>query len=92
MGIIFESKQDHLTVRDALEPGIHNDRWHVHFLGPISAPFPIFYVSPDYNYLLFGYPNRQMGWIYSLYPKLDEEKYRALLLYFKNNGYEESKI
>ena len=48
--------------------------------------------GPDYNHVLFGYPNRQLGWIYSRYPRLNEEIYRTLLLHFKNNGYEESKI
>lgn len=88
----FTRKAEHFTVHDTITPGTHNALWHVHFFGPISAPFPLLYVSPDDNYLLFGYPNRQLGWIYSRSPKIDEKSYRELLRHFEEQGYDSSRF
>lgn len=88
----FSSKQEHFTVHDTITPGTHNALWHVHFFGPISAPFPILYVSPDENYILFGYPNRQLGWIYSRSPSINEKTYQELLRHFAGEGYDPSRF
>ena len=88
----FAMKQEHFTVHDTITPGSHNALWHVHFFGPISAPFPLLYVSPDDNHLLFGEPNRELGWIYSHSPLIDEKSYRELLRHFEEQGYDSSRF
>jgi apolipoprotein D and lipocalin family protein len=84
----FATKQKHFTVHDTISPGTHHASWHVHFFGPISAPFPLLYVSPRYEYALFGYPNRQLGWIYSRQPRIEEKTYQSLLQRFAEEGYD----
>jgi apolipoprotein D and lipocalin family protein len=88
----FSSSQEHFRAHDTISAGTHNALWHVHFFGPISAPFPVLYASPDSNYLLFGYPNRRLAWIYSRFPTIDEKTYQELLRHFAAEGYETSRF
>ena len=88
----FSSGVEHFRVHDTISPSTHNALWHVHLLGPISAPFPLLYTSPDYHYLLFGYPNRKLGWIYSRSPRIDEKTYQELLRHFAAEGYDTSRF
>jgi apolipoprotein D and lipocalin family protein len=88
----FATKEEHFTVHDTITPGTNNALWHVHFFGPVSVPFPLLYVSPDENYLLFGEPNRQLGWIYSRSPLINEKTYQELLRHFGAEGYDASRF
>jgi apolipoprotein D and lipocalin family protein len=59
---------------------------------PINFAFWILYVDPDDRYVLFGYPDRSLGWIYSRSQTIDETAYQSLLERFRALGYDSSKI
>jgi apolipoprotein D and lipocalin family protein len=86
-----EAPQKHYTVHDWVEPGKHNAYWRVQF-GPISLPFLILYVDPDYRYVLFGEQNRNLGWVYSRLPDVPDADWEMLMQRFRSVGYEPSRF
>jgi hypothetical protein len=44
-------------------PETDNADWRVKPIWPVSLPFKIVYVDPDYRYVLFGEQNRSWGWL-----------------------------
>jgi apolipoprotein D and lipocalin family protein len=86
-----EAPQKHYTVHDWVEPGTHNAYWRVQF-GPISLPFLILYVDPDYRYVLFGEQNRNLGWVYSRLPDVPDADWEMLMQRFRSVGYEPSRF
>jgi apolipoprotein D and lipocalin family protein len=82
-----DAPQKHYTVRDSVKPGTRNAYWRVHF-GPISVPFLVLYVDPDYRYILFGEQNRQLGWVYSRQPDVADADFDALMERFRSLGYD----
>ena len=51
---------------------------------PIVADYWIIDLDTDYQYMAIGYPNRDMLWIMSRKPEMDETTYSALLKRLKN--------
>jgi len=73
-------------------PGTGNADWRVKPVWPLRLPFQIFYVDPDYRFVLFGEQDRQWGWIYSRERTISEADFAALLDRFKALGYDTSKF
>jgi apolipoprotein D and lipocalin family protein len=88
----FMNPLKHYTVHDWVEPGSNNAKWRVQVFWPINFAFWILYVDPDDRYVLFGYPDRSLGWIYSRSQTIDETAYQSLLERFRALGYDSSKI
>jgi apolipoprotein D and lipocalin family protein len=88
----FDSPQKHYTVHDWVTPGTNNAGWRVQIFWPLNFPFLILYVDPGYRYVLFGYPDRSLGWIFSRTETIDDATYAALLERFRSLGYDTTKF
>ena len=73
-----------------VQPGGGNADWRVKPIWPISLPFQIVYVDPDYRFALFGEQDRKWGWIYSRTQTLSRADYERLLEKFRELGWDTS--
>lgn len=71
-------------------PGSDNADWRVKPIWPVSLPFKIVYVDPDYRYVLFGEQNRRWGWIYSRTQTISDADYGSLMDEFHKLGWDTS--
>jgi apolipoprotein D and lipocalin family protein len=88
----FRSPLEHFEVHDWVEPGTNNAKWRVQVMWPLNFPFWVLWVDPDDQYVLFGYPDRSLGWIFARRQTIDEPTYQALLARFAALGYDPSKF
>jgi apolipoprotein D and lipocalin family protein len=87
----FGGKQRHATTTISIRPNTGAADWRVH-IGPLSLPFQVLYVDPDYRFALFGEQNRKLGWIYGRGPAPSDADYNALLGRFQALGYDTAKF
>ena len=66
--------------------------WRVQPIWPVSLPFQIVHVDPDYRFLLFGEQNREWGWIYSRSRDVSPADYASLLGEFRRLGWDTSRF
>lgn len=88
----FSAERRHYVVRDHVLPGSGGASWRVRIAWPLSLPFLVLYVDPDYRFVLFGENNRSLGWIYSRSANIEEADYRRLLQKFTELGYDASRF
>ncbi|MGV3525141.1 MAG: lipocalin family protein [Candidatus Sericytochromatia bacterium] len=61
-------------------------------LWPFVADYWLIDLGPNYEYLVVGYPSRDMLWIMSRTPTLDEDTYAAILERAKAQHYDVSRL
>jgi apolipoprotein D and lipocalin family protein len=88
----FGARERHYVVRIDVLPNRQNADWKVRLFWPVRLPFQIFYVDPQYRYVLFGEQNRNLGWVYSRTRDIAEEDYQALLTRFTALGYDSTRF
>ena len=66
--------------------------WAVQFLWPFKAPYLITDLADDYRYTVIAHPSRNLVWIMSRKPFMEETDYIMLLSHLKNQGYDVSRI
>jgi apolipoprotein D and lipocalin family protein len=71
-------------------PNSGNADWRVSPIWPLSLPFQIVYVDPDYRFVLFGEQNRKWGWVYSRTQIVSNVCYEAMLGKFHDLGWDTS--
>ncbi len=86
----FSGAKTHFIGRIEVLPGTGDADWRVKPIWPISLPFQIVYVDPDYRYVLFGEQDRKWGWIYSRTQTLSDADYAAILAKFRALGWDPS--
>ena len=84
----FSTPLKHYTVHDWVVPGTNNAYWRVQVIWPLNFAFLVLYVDPDYRFVLFGYPDRSLGWIFARTPTIDDATYTGLLERFRTLGYD----
>jgi len=57
---------------------ISNAEWRMRFFGVITFPYLIVYVSDDYRETIVAHPNRELAWIMTRSPVIDEARYLEL--------------
>ncbi len=75
-------------VPDAADPA----RWRVRFVWPFTSDYVILAVAPDYRYAMVGLPSRELLWVFSREPQLDEASYRALLEIARAQGFDPAQV
>ncbi|MBN2718530.1 MAG: lipocalin family protein [Deltaproteobacteria bacterium] len=73
-------------VKDMKYPG----ELMVHFMGPISYPYNVFYVAPDYKFAMLGSPDRRFLWILSRTLSPSKTEIEHLIKLAKANGFDDS--
>jgi apolipoprotein D and lipocalin family protein len=86
----FDRERKHYVVDIKILADGSNADWRVHPIWPFSLPFQIYYVDPQYQFVLFGEQNRKWGWIYSRTQTLSDADYQSLLARFSALGYDKS--
>lgn len=65
-----------------------NAEWRMRFFGIINAPYYILYVDADYLYTVVGHPGKEMAWIMSRSPIIEETTYQKLKEELEKRDYE----
>ena len=65
-----------------------NAEWRASPFWPLSFPYLILYVDPDYQMALIGYPDRSLGWIFSRSPAIPDATLQALYEKLQAQGYD----
>ena len=69
-----------------------NAEWRMQFLWPFKAAFLIAYLDEAYETTIIAVPSRKYVWIMARTPSIPEVKYRELVDYLKQIGYDVSKL
>lgn len=67
-------------------------RWKVRFLWPFTSDYVILAVAPDYRYAMVGLPSRDLLWIFSREPRLDDADYAQLLEEARLQGFDPAQV
>jgi apolipoprotein D and lipocalin family protein len=86
----FSGPKNHLVGRIQVLPESNNADWRVRPIWPLSLPFKVVYVDPEYRYVLFGEQDRSWGWIYSRTQTISDVEYAALMAKFRALGWDTS--
>lgn len=84
----FAAKRKHLVSHIKVLPHSNNADWRVTPFWPVSLPFQVVYVDPDYRYVLFGEQNRKWGWVYARAQTISEADYALLMGKFRDLGWD----
>ena len=55
-----------------------NAEWRMRFFGVINSAYLILYVDEAYQFTVIGHPDRELAWIMSREPQIDEARYDSL--------------
>jgi apolipoprotein D and lipocalin family protein len=69
-----------------------NAEWRVQFIWPLRMPYLVIDLDEDYQWSAIGYPSRELGWVLSRQPVLDERVYQSILSRMQAQGYDTSKF
>jgi len=72
--------------RASVKGGSGNRDWTLWFVGVVPAKFHILEVAPDYSWALISYPERDLGWIFSRSPDMDDALYQQLIRKMRDHG------
>lgn len=65
-----------------------NNKLKVQFFWPFSGDYWILYLTPGYNQVIVGSPDRKYLWILSRTRKITKQKYKQLLTIAKSDGFD----
>ena len=69
-----------------------NAEWAVRFIWPFEAPYLVIGLSRDYQQTVIGYPSRDLVWIMSRQPDMEDSDYRKILTQLAAQGYDTKRI
>ena len=69
-----------------------NAEWRMRFFGIITSPYLILYVNDDYTRTVIGHPDRELAWIMTRSPTIDEATYTALRKELVQRNFDLSKL
>lgn len=78
--------------RATVHEGSGNRRWTTWFFRVVPTKYRILEVAPDYSWALIDYPGRDLAWIFSRTPVLDDPTYRALERRMRGHGVNTDKL
>lgn len=82
----FGHPVDTVESRASVKAGTGNRRWTVWFFGVVPTKFRILEVAPDYSWALIDYPERDLAWIFSRTPVMDDQLYETLVKKMRDYG------
>lgn len=88
----FGQPRKSLDSRATVKAGTGNHDWTTWFFGVIPTRYRILEVAPDYDWALIGYPGRDLAWVFSRTPQMDDAQYQALLERMRGHGVDTSKL
>ena len=71
---------------------VSNAIWDVQFIWPFKSPYLVIDLASDYHYTVVGYPSRDLVWIMSRKPWLNDSDYQAILSRLALQGYDITRI
>ncbi|HEY0334780.1 MAG TPA: lipocalin family protein [Stenotrophomonas sp.] len=75
----FGQPEQEKTARASVDEDSGNYDWRVWFYKVIPTKQRILEVAPDYSWVLISWPGRDLAWIFSREPDMDNELYRKLV-------------
>jgi apolipoprotein D and lipocalin family protein len=88
----FDAPEKHYQFLDTPVPGKGGGEWSVQLFWPVRVTQLTLYVAPDYRYTILGYPGKNLGWIFSREPDMDDDTYHSLLGRLDAMGYDTSRF
>lgn len=75
-----------------VKPGTGNREWTTWFFRVVPTKYRILEVAPDYSWALIDYPGRDLAWIFSRRPMMDEALYLDLRTRLRGHGVDIDKV
>ncbi len=69
-----------------------NAEWSVQFIWPISTPYLVIDLDPDYKWAVVGHPSRDLFWILARERQLPDDVYAGILQRAATQGYDPSRV
>ncbi len=69
-----------------------NAEWRMTFFGLITSPYLILYVNDEYDQTVIGHPDRDLAWIMTRSPQIDEATYEKLRTELVRRDFDLSKL
>lgn len=82
----FDQPWKSLDASASVRPGTGNREWRARFFRFVPATQRILEVAPDYSWALIDYPGRDLAWIFSRSPVMDEAQYIDLRKRLRGHG------
>ena len=75
----FDEPEEEVNARATVDTESGNRRWRLWFYRVVPTKYRILEVAPDYSWALIDYPGRDMAWVFSRSPEMEQAQYRELL-------------
>jgi apolipoprotein D and lipocalin family protein len=69
-----------------------NAEWRIQFIWPLTSPYLVIGLDPNYQWSLIGYPSRDKLWVLTRSTHLSDSTYKAILAQAAAQGYDVSKV
>jgi apolipoprotein D and lipocalin family protein len=74
------------------QEGSGNRDWKVWFYKVVPASYRVLEVAPDYSWALIDSPGRDLAWVFSRTPSMDDAQYQDLLQRLRGHGIKTDKL
>ena len=81
-----------LDSKATVKAGSGNRQWTTWFFGVIPTKYRILEVAPDYSWALIDYPGRDLAWVFSRTPGMDDAQYAELITRMGGHGVDTKKL
>lgn len=88
----FGEPEKSLDAVATVKPGSGNREWTTRFFRVVPTRYRILEVAPDYSWALIDYPGRDLAWIFSRRPMMDEALYLDLRTRLRGHGVDIDKV
>ncbi|MCD7098342.1 lipocalin family protein [Stenotrophomonas sp. MMGLT7] len=75
----FGEPEEEVNARATVDAESGNRRWRLWFYRVVPTKYRILEVAPDYSWALIDYPGRDLAWVFSRKPEMEQAQYRELL-------------
>lgn len=88
----FDGPEKVMTPRGFVRDTNSNAEWGMQFVWPISAEYLVIYLDQDYSTTIIGRSKRDYVWIMARQPVISDARYRELVQFVYDKGYDTSKL
>lgn len=75
----FGEPEEEVNARATVDAESGNRHWRLWFYRVVPTKYRILEVAPDYSWALIDYPGRDLAWVFSRKPEMEQAQYRELL-------------
>jgi len=88
----FSQPEKLLEASASVREGSGNHDWKVRFYKVVPANYRVLEVAPDYSWALIDSPGRDLAWVFSRTPSMDDAQYQDMLQRLRGHGINTDKL